>query len=856
MGVLRKHVLVRVLLGFLATATVLALIAALLSVWAVRRPFPQTSGELDLPGLASEVTVVRDEHGVTDVYADHADDLFMAQGFTHAQDRFWEMDFRRHVTAGRVSELFGPEQLETDIFLRTMGWRHVAEQEYELLDEDTRAHLDAYADGVNAWLEQNGGASASLEHSLLTVMNGGHEIEPWEPADSLAWLKAMAWDLSGNMEEETERGRLLADGFDEEAIDELFPPYPYDEHAPTTLTEEHAEPDADASPEEDARRAPADDGGAADDEAGDGDTGTPEAGDAALERVAASVEGVPDLLGPSSGAELGSNAWVVSGEHTESGAPLLANDPHLGASMPSTWYQGGLHCTEITEECPYDVSGFGFAGLPGVVIGQNESIAWGFTNLYPDVMDLYLEDVDGTNHRYGDESLPVETREETVEVQGGNDVDITVRSTVNGPIISDAQAGADQRDVGRNHQDGSYDVSLRWTALEPGRTADAIFLMNRARDWDGFRDAARTFEVPSQNLVYADAEGNIGYQAPGHVPVRGEGDGRYPAPGWEPDHAWEDRVPFEELPSVLNPESGLVVTANQASVDDEYAHMLTDDWDYGYRGARINDLAEEALSDGPVGVEDMERMHMDSYHLAAEPLVPHLVAADVDGVAAQAQAQLADWDLYTDPDSAGAAFYQATWRHLLPELFDEIEPLQMSHNSRGMYVVNNLLEDPDSPWWEGEDTSGREEVLAAAMEEAADELEDLLGDDPAEWRWGDLHTLTATHESFGTSGISAVERLFNRGPVESSGGSGIVNATGWEASEGYGIVSVPSMRMVVDLSDRDASTWVNLTGNSGHAFHSNYDDQLDLWSEGGTLPWAVSEEAVQEKAEDELVLRP
>ena len=284
--------------------------------------------------------------------------------------------------------------------------------------------------------------------------------------------------------------------------------------------------------------------------------------------------------------------------------------------------------------------------------------------------------------------------------------------------------------------------------------------------------------------------------------------------------------------------------------------MLTDDWDYGYRGARINDLAEEALTDGPVGVEDMERMHMDSYHLAAEPLVPHLVAADVDGVAEQAQEQLADWDLYTDPDSAGAAFYQATWRHLLPELFDEIDPLQMSHNSRGMYVVNNLLEDPDSPWWEGEDTSGREEVLAAAMEEAADELEDLLGDDPAEWRWGDLHTLTATHESFGTSGIPAVERLFNRGPVESSGGSGIVNATGWEASEGYGIVSVPSMRMVVDLSDRDGSTWVNLTGNSGHAFHTNYDDQLEMWSEGETLPWAVSEEAVRDGADDELVLRP
>lgn len=840
MGVLRKPVLLRVLLGLLATIIVLVLIAALLSVWAVRRPFPQTSGEIDLPGLHSQVDVVRDEHGVTNLYADHAHDLFMAQGFTHAQDRFWEMDFRRHVTAGRVSELFGPEQVETDVFIRTMGWRHVAEQEYELLDEDTRSHLDSYADGVNAWLEQNGGASASLEHSLLTAMNGGHEIEPWQPADSLAWLKAMAWDLSGNMSEETERGRLLAAGFDEEQIDELYPPYPFEEHAPTTVTEEHADPAAEPSPpEEDARRAPGTDGG-----------------QDALERVSDSAGAVPDLLGPGGSPDLGSNAWAVSGEHTESGDPLLANDPHLGASMPSTWYQMGLHCTELTEECPYDVSGFGFSGLPGVVIGQNESIAWGFTNLYPDVMDLYVEDVDGDTHRYGDEWLPVGTREETVRVKGGEDVDVTVRSTVNGPIVSDAQAGADQRAAGQGRDGGSGDVSLRWTALDPGGTADAIFAMNRARGWDDFRDAARSFEVPSQNLVYADGEGNIGYQAPGNVPVRGEGDGRFPAPGWDPDHAWEDYLPFEELPSVLNPESGLVITANQASVDDEYAHMLTDDWDYGYRGQRINDLVEEALGDGPVGVQDMERMHMDSYHLAAEPLVPHLLDADVDGITARAQEQLADWDLYTGADSAGAAFYQATWRHLLPTLFDELDPVGMSDGSRGMYVVDNLLEDPGSPWWEGEDADGREEVLAASMDAAADELADLLGDDPSEWRWGDLHTLTATHESFGTSGITVVERLFNRGPVESSGGGSIVNATGWDASEGFGIVTVPSMRMVVDLSDRDASTWVNLTGNSGHAFHGNYDDQLDLWSAGETLPWAVSEEAVREAGDDELALMP
>ncbi|MEE2043043.1 penicillin acylase family protein, partial [Nocardiopsis tropica] len=507
------------------------------------------------------------------------------------------------------------------------------------------------------------------------------------------------------------------------------------------------------------------------------------------------------------------------------------------------------------------VSGFSFSGLPGVVIGQNESIAWGFTNLNPDVMDLFVEEIDGDGYVVDGETLPLETREETIRVAGGDDVDIVVRSTHHGPLMSDTAVGeglaAVAEDAGPEGADGGeYAVSLQWTALSPGTTADAIFTLNRARDWDGFREAASQFDVPAQNLVYADNEGNIGYQAPGAVPVRGRGDGRYPAPGWDSDYDWEDYIPFDELPSVYNPASGVIVTANQSGVDADYEHMLTDDWDYGYRSQRINDLLDEALADGPVDGQDMSDIHMDSFHGGAVDVVPHLLEAEVAGAAARAQEQLRDWDLFTDTDSAGAAFYQATWRHLLPLLFDELEPYAMSGNSRGMYVVGGLLDDPDSDWWRGAEASGRDEVLAAAMDAAAAELTELLGDDPADWRWGDLHTLTATHESFGTSGIGPVEWLFNRGPVESSGGSGIVNATGWNDAEGYGITAVPSMRMVVDLSDRDASTWIHLTGNSGHAFHPHYDDQLEPWSEGGTLPFVVSEEAVREAAVDELVLTP
>ncbi|PDP85432.1 penicillin acylase family protein [Glycomyces fuscus] len=855
---MRKRVLFRVLWGFLATVVALALVGALLGVWTVRRSFPETSGELTVPGLESSVTVLRDGYGVAHVYADNTHDLFLAQGFTHAQDRFWEMDFRRHVTAGRTAELFGPGQVDTDVYLRTMGWRHVAEQEYDLLAPETRGYLDAYAAGVNAWLAEHDGTRASLEYGLLAVLNGGHEIEEWTPVDSLAWLKAMAWDLGGNLTEETERALLLDAGLTREQIAELYPAYPHEEHLPITDTGEHGQAGADDGSED------SEDSDEADLREGDEQRAPelPREAVPALAGVAGAAAELPSLLGPSTSPDLGSNSWVVGGEHTESGMPLLANDPHLGASMPSTWYQIGLHCTELTEECPFDVSGFSFSGLPGVVIGQNESIAWGFTNLNPDVMDLYVERIDGDGYVVDGRTRPLETREETVRVAGGEDVDITVRSTHHGPLLSDTAAGADLAELASEPElegadGGEYAVALRWTALQPGTTADSIFALNRARDWEDFREAASRFEVPAQNLVYADDEGNIGYQSPGLVPVRGEGDGRYPAPGWDSDYDWEEEyLPFEELPSVYNPGSGVIVTANQSVVDDGYEHMLTGDWDYGYRSQRINDLLTEAIGEGPVTGEDMSRVHMDSFHGGAVDVVPHLLEADVDGTTARAQEQLRDWDLYTSTDSAGAAFYQATWRHLLPLLFDELEPLAMSGSSRGMYVVSRLLEDPESHWWRGEEADGREEVLAAAMDAAAEELTELLGEDPADWRWGDLHTLTATHESFGTSGIGPVEWLFNRGPVESSGGSSIVNATGWDPLQGYAITAVPSMRMVVDLADRDASTWVHLTGNSGHAFHPHYDDQLEPWSRGETMPFAVTEEAVREAAEDELVLTP
>ncbi len=338
---------------------------------------------------------------------------------------------------------------------------------------------------------------------------------------------------------------------------------------------------------------------------------------------------LPAMLGRGDG--LGSNAWVVDGEHSTTGQPILANDPHLGVSVPGIWYQMGLHCTDISEECPFDVTGFTFAGLPGVVIGHNRDVAWGFTNLGPDVVDLYLEKVEGQRYEYDGELRDLELRDESIEVLGRDEpFTFTVRSTSHGPLLSDVSAelstvGANSPvDTDAPERGNGYAVAMSWTALVPSRTADAIFGLNGASDWDDFRAAASDFASPSQNMVYADTEGHIGYQAPGLIPIRKSGnDGHYPAEGWLPSDDWTGKfVPFDALPSVLDPDDGYVATANQAVADEDYPYYLGDSWAYGYRSQRIVELLErkEKLS-----VADMESIQLDERNGFAPTMVPYLL---------------------------------------------------------------------------------------------------------------------------------------------------------------------------------------------------------------------------------------
>ena len=809
-----------------------------------RQSHPQVAGEIELPGLTSPVEVVRDEWGVPQLYAETAHDLFMAQGYTHAQDRFFEMDFRRHVTSGRLSELFGPDQVATDTSIRTMGWRRVAETEWEQLDPTTRGYFNAYADGVNAYLADKSPGDVAFEYTLLALTGLDYEIREWNPIDGLTWLKAMAWDLKGNYSAELDRARLAAAGFTPEQIKQLWPDYPITEHLPivTEGTVEDGEFTTDAEP--------VSSWGLSDGGIGD-----------VLRRTAAATQAVPALLGHDGADGIGSNSWVISGELTDTGAPLLANDPHLGAAMPSVWYQMGLHCREVNSDCPFEVTGFGFSGLPGIMIGHNDSIAWGFTNLGPDVTDFYIERTDGDNYLVDGRWHPMRVETETIAVSGGEPVEIRIRYTEHGPIMSDSdpdladlaeQSGSAEEPVG----DGTgYALALRWTALDPGNTADAIFAMNTADDFADFRAAAELFEVPAQNLIYADRDGNIAYQAPGRIPIRGNGDGTFPAPGWDSSYDWQGYIPFDELPSVVNPDEGFIVTANNAVIGQQYPYLLTQDWAYGYRSQRIRDMITAA--ERPITAEAILDMQMDS---ANESAVPVLEAVAQLPDLPDAAGLLADWDLQQGPESAGAALYNAIWGHLLALTFDELpEGTQPTGGERWMTVISEILTTPDSPWWDRADTAeteSRDDILTAAVDAAVAELEESQGTDFTAWRWGAMHTLTVTHQSLGTSGIAVIEQIFNGRTVESGGGTGLVNATGWNSLSGYEVTTVPSMRMIVDLQDFDRSQWINLTGNSGHPYHRNYADQLPYWRDGIMLPMTWSRSAIDDAALDTLVFVP
>ena len=875
---------VRWIFGGIVVVIIVALVGVVgLLASVTGRGLPQTTGTIRIPGLHRAVTVVRDDAGIVHIQADDPHDLFLAQGYVHAQERMWQMEVWRHISSGRLSELFGEGSLPRDRYIRTLGWQGAAQQDLEAMPQDVRDALAWYADGVNAWLADHEGAFGPpfVIAGLLggTGGLGGYTPAPWTPLDSAAWQKVQAFNLGGNMD--TEIFRLLADAHlgSPELTDELFPGY--DPNGPVITPSGLAgSGGAGAAAGETAANGAAGvatasgPGGAA-------DTGAlSPAAAAAWRDVAAIGTDVLRLAGLDGGGGLagdhgiGSNNWVVSGARSASDGALLANDPHLGFNMPGVWLMNGLHCREVGEACPFDVTGVSFPGVPAVVLGHNGRVAWGATNVGPDVQDLFRETLDPEDpSRYlaDGESVPFDVRTETIKVAGGEDVLLEVRSSRHGPILNDI----DER------LEDEAPVALSWTSIQVADGAfTSIYRLNTVRDFEGFREALEGYGSPSQNFVYADIDGNIGYQLPGLIPVRdGAPTGDRIRDGASGDDEWSGFIPFEDLPWQYNPESGFIVTANNAAVDAAYPYFIGDDWDPGYRAQRITDLLSGA-PEGSLTPADLRAIQMDTYLLRADTIVPLLVA---EAAPATADGKLlldriAGWDRRCEVASTGCAAYVAAELTLTRSIFDdELGPLAKDYSGTQSSWAGLIaaLRDPAWSWWDDTTSSGQDrarDVISDALDRTAAELRATVGE-PGRWTWGRLHTVTFREQSLGVSGIGPLEWYFNSGARPVAGADGAVFNNYYQAwrafpdpedpdfqpaglDEVFSVSNGPSYRLTIDMAAVDDGRIVVTTGNSGNPFDRHYNDLIDDWASGGGVPLPFSWKAIEAAAASELTLTP
>jgi penicillin G amidase len=815
---------------------------------------PRLNGRLRVSGLAAPVEVLRDAWGVPHIYAENIHDLLFAQGFIHAQDRLWQMEFQRRLVAGRLAEVIGPQVVTLDRSMRILGLRCVAEQESAGLSEELRGQMTAYAAGVNACLEHQ---PLPVEFTLLR-----YRPEPWTPADSLSWSKMLAWSLSINWETELLRARLI-ETLGPECAAELEPPWRA--HWPVVAPSSPA-------PVVDAR--------------GAAPQPTP-ASTLAAAPVGTRADAVSAPL-PEGGSDTpGSNNWVVAGRRTASGMPLLANDMHLLMSAPAIWYENhlvcdtGMHRAAVRgsgegegHEETLNVTGVSFPGIPYVISGHNGYVAWGFTNGFPDVQDLYIERMratpdGGAEYEYCGEWYPAAVRRERIHVKGAAPVEQTIICTRHGPVINDLARGlaAPALPTATGLALPAEPLALRWTALEPNTMVDALVGMNRARSCLEFREALRRWETPVQNVVYADTRGNTGYSYPGHVPVRRRGDGSVPVPGWTDEYEWQGYIPFDELPHLYNPPQGFVVSANNRVTDDAYPKFLGREFAMGDRAQRIVELlaAQRKLDTAAVC-----RMHLDTISPTMQLVAGYLgklpvVEPDLLPVVERVRR----WDGRLTADSAAGAICEIFLREFallvleshLPASADGFPSLaerlmgkgptpfiqeRTFFTERTWSWALDLLASPGSHWFNLGSGETQDQVMQMALRRTMAYLTERLGPplDPelSNWAWGRLHSLIFAHT---LGAVPALGQHFDRGPYPLPGDGSTVWATGSGITPARSRSVVgPPFRFIADLGDLRNSLGLLAPGNSGRPDSPHYDDQIEAWFKGEYHPMLYAREDV------------
>jgi penicillin amidase len=859
---------------------VLVVILALLAVLVMgaittSRGWPQTTGTIAIDGLTGNVRVVRDNAGILHLTADDPHDLFMAQGYVHAQERMWQMEISRRIGAGRLAELFGASALDRDKYIRTLGWREAAKRDLEAMSPATKAILQAYSDGVNAWITEHDGRLSTpfVVAGLLSGSGGigGFKLEPWTPLDTATWQKVQAWSLGGNVDSEI--FRLLADARlgSPARTDELFPPY--DPTMPV-ITPSGLEGSGGAGA---TAAAPVIISAHVDATASLSDEHVAALAD--LGRLGSSVSamaGLGQTAGLIGSNGIGSNNWVVSGEHTRSGDPILANDPHLGFGMPSVWIMNGLHCRQVTEACPWDVVGVTFPGAPAVVLGHNAQIAWGATNVNPDTQDLFLISPDTSDpqghYLHDGQRLAYDVRREPIKVAGGDTIVLEVRSTVQGVVLSDVD----------DRLRGGPILALRWTSTaEVDLTLESFFHIDVASNFDEFRAAFDSYGSPSQNFVYADVDGHIGYVLPGLIPTRGGADGARVRNGGSSADDWTGYIPREDLPWQLDPAGGQIVSANNAAVDDGYPFAIGNEWDPGYRAARITELLSQAGE--KVDVDTMRDIQVDTHVLRADRILPLLL-----GTAPSPQTddgsilleRLAGWDRDCAIDSVGCAAYMAVEVAVQRAIFDdELGPLARDYvgSTMAWEALRKLLADPGSSWWNDATpgaaaASGPGARIAAALDATGAAMRAAFGE-PTNWTWGRLHQVQFKDSTLGTSGLLPLELYFNSQARPVAGADGAIDNNYYQVSRAYpdpddptskgvgleelfDVTNGPSYRLVVDMGDLNGARIIITTGQSGNAFDRHAIDLIPLWANGDAVSLPFSEANILANAAETLTLTP
>ncbi|HJS37550.1 MAG TPA: penicillin acylase family protein [Burkholderiales bacterium] len=807
----------RMLLRLAFAALIVAVVVAAVLYFHLRRSLPQETGEARLAGLAKPVEILRDRFGVPHIFAQGLADATRALGYVHAQDRLWQMEMNRRTAAGRLAEVLGAQALEADRFLRTLGVRRAALANFARLDKQTQELLESYAAGVNAFLATD--PVLPIEFWLTGV-----KPEPWTPADSLGWIKMMAWDLGGNWRNELLRLRL-AKTMPLERIHELLPPYPGEKYPPIVELQRFYQ----GLEQEGVKLANRD---------------SPYFSHLQMRKM-----GTVPIYGQGEG--LGSNNWVVSGKRTATGKPLLANDPHLGLTAPAVWYFAHVKTPE------FEAIGGTLPGVPAIVLGRNTHFAWGFTNTGPDVQDLYLERLDGAgNYLTPEGPRAFEHVDEVIRVKGGEDVRLQVRVSRHGPVISDVLPAA-QAAAPRGHV-----LALQWTALrEDDLTMQSALKIARAQDWAGFLGALRDFHSPQQNVVYADTAGNIGFVAAGRVPLRKPGNdlmGLAPAPGWLAKYDWAGFVPFAELPHAYNPASGQVVTANHRVTPPGYAHHITSEWQSPYRAQRIEELLRAVPAHN---VGSFARIQGDVVSLPAREVLPRLLETKPGSEDARRALQLLGaWDGTMAAERAEPLVFWAWWRELTRALYaDEMgEAFRSQWLARAPFVMA-VLEDRggQARWCDDVRTSAVETcdaLLARSLEAALADLRKRYGGDVSSWRWGAAHEARHEHRPFGR--VHWLARWFDIS-VPSAGDAYTVNVGRnrmEDEARPFASVHAASLRALYDLEDLDRSLYIHSGGQSGNVLSTHYRSLTAAWARGDYMPMTVNRAQLEAAGASRLAL--